>query len=272
MTTKKLIDSALKKDSITLENPSKKIVILSDMHLGAGGSADSSLKNNIILYTALQKYYEEDYIIILNGDCFEIAENSLDDVKKAHEDLMWLLSKIHEKGHLIILRGNHDYYLKDEDLANRPCSYTKKEVAFLSGIKIKEYCKLIFPNKNYIVIHGHQSQLSYTLFNKIVVFLLRYFVSFFKKWFLKEITSETASFAESTKYIKAFEDYTIDNTTFICGHTHSTYTQGKQYLNDGCCVYPRSITGIEIDNGEVKFFKWRRNAIDDFIKIEKSYF
>lgn len=49
MTTKKLIDSSLKKDSITIENPSKKIVILSDMHLGAGGSADSSLKNNLIL-------------------------------------------------------------------------------------------------------------------------------------------------------------------------------------------------------------------------------
>ena len=28
------------------------------------------------------------------------------------------------------------------------------------------------------------------------------------------------------------------------------------FFNDGSCVHPRSITGIEIENGEISLIKW----------------
>ncbi|MEC7265082.1 MAG: serine/threonine protein phosphatase, partial [Bacteroidota bacterium] len=45
----------------------------------------------------------------------------------------------------------------------------------------------------------------------------------------------------------------------IVGHTHRPRfpEPGEIPLfNDGSCVHPRSITGIEIENGEISLIKW----------------
>ena len=35
------------------------------------------------------------------------------------------------------------------------------------------------------------------------------------------------------------------------------------FFNDGSCVHPRSITGIEIENGEISLIKWQISTTDD---------
>jgi predicted phosphodiesterase len=45
----------------------------------------------------------------------------------------------------------------------------------------------------------------------------------------------------------------------IVGHTHRPYLPGEKespYCNTGSCVHPRCITGIEIENGEIRLIKW----------------
>jgi predicted phosphodiesterase len=45
----------------------------------------------------------------------------------------------------------------------------------------------------------------------------------------------------------------------IAGHTHRPVFPNKIepcYFNTGACVFPRGITGIEIENGNITLIKW----------------
>lgn len=45
----------------------------------------------------------------------------------------------------------------------------------------------------------------------------------------------------------------------IAGHTHRPMFPDVDippYFNDGSCVHPRCITGVEIKNGEIMLIKW----------------
>ena len=45
----------------------------------------------------------------------------------------------------------------------------------------------------------------------------------------------------------------------ITGHTHRPRFPEPgdiAYFNDGSCVHPRSITGLEIENGTIALIKW----------------
>ena len=50
-----------------------------------------------------------------------------------------------------------------------------------------------------------------------------------------------------------------NNQIVIAGHTHrpvfSKPGEGL-YFNDGSCIHPRCITGIEIENNEITLIKW----------------
>ncbi|MDP2161586.1 MAG: serine/threonine protein phosphatase, partial [Flavobacterium sp.] len=52
-----------------------------------------------------------------------------------------------------------------------------------------------------------------------------------------------------------------DNIITITGHTHrprfpNANDNSINYFNDGSCVHPRSITGIEIVEGTISLIKW----------------
>jgi hypothetical protein len=58
------------------------------------------------------------------------------------------------------------------------------------------------------------------------------------------------------KYQKWVEERKIP---IIIGHTHRSVFSPKgdtPYFNDGSCVHPRCITGLEIDRGEIKLIRW----------------
>jgi hypothetical protein len=45
----------------------------------------------------------------------------------------------------------------------------------------------------------------------------------------------------------------------ICGHTHLPTSPGKgrpSYFNCGSCISPGTITGIELQNGELALVRW----------------
>jgi hypothetical protein len=54
----------------------------------------------------------------------------------------------------------------------------------------------------------------------------------------------------------------------VAGHTHRPQFPDPgelSYFNDGCCVHPRCITGIEIQEGQIALIKWWVKAGDDGI-------
>ena len=57
-----------------------------------------------------------------------------------------------------------------------------------------------------------------------------------------------------------------NNLITIVGHTHRPRFPEPgdiAYFNDGSCVHPRSITGIEIENGEISLIKWEIATKED---------
>ena len=52
----------------------------------------------------------------------------------------------------------------------------------------------------------------------------------------------------------------------ITGHTHRPRFPELgdiAFFNDGSCVHPRSITGIEIENGTITLIKWQISTKED---------
>lgn len=84
-------------NTLVLDNKfnTRKIVIFSDWHLGTGGNNDNSLKNCLYIFEALKYYNENNYLVILLGDTFELAE------KKQHRG-----HKEHTRGHNVDSDGN----------------------------------------------------------------------------------------------------------------------------------------------------------------------
>ena len=57
-----------------------------------------------------------------------------------------------------------------------------------------------------------------------------------------------------------------DNLLTIIGHTHRPRFQKPgeiAFFNDGSCVHPRSITGIEIEKGCISLIKWNISTTKD---------
>ena len=57
----------------------------------------------------------------------------------------------------------------------------------------------------------------------------------------------------------------------IVGHTHRPRFPEPgdiPFFNDGSCVHPRSITGIEIENGQISLIKWHiETSVDGTLKV-----
>ena len=73
-------------------------------------------------------------------------------------------------------------------------------------------------------------------------------------------TSPAQNFKERIKVEHKLEKWIQENNNqmMITGHTHRPRFPDKNeipFFNDGSCVHPRSITGIEIENNEICFDK-----------------
>ena len=69
------------------------------------------------------------------------------------------------------------------------------------------------------------------------------------------------NFKELIKVEKRLENWIRknNNQVTIAGHTHRPrFPSPKElpYFNDGSCVHPRCITGLEIENNEITLIKW----------------
>lgn len=250
---------------------SSKVVCLSDLHLGTGTWDDEAMKNNLFLFQALKYYCDNDYIVVLLGDTFELARNkNIEDIKCVHDDLMWLLKQIFDKGNLIIVKGNHDAYLTEKILKTRLDTYTKNQIEFLKEIKLYDS---VFLNDKFLMIHGHQtSYLFHGIFNRITNFFCRHDIFHTERWFVDDPTKTSLGYEKAGKadlVLKDYADYT--NLVIIAGHTHSV-KMANNYYNDGAGILNRCISCIEIVDNIPKVYKWSTIVENDGVcKIKKTY-
>ncbi len=265
-------------------NKDSKIIFFSDLHKGDNSYADDFVHNLKIYNHAVNDYFNKDFIYIEIGDGIELWENrSFAPIYHAHKESFEILKLFQQENRLYLIWGNHDMEFRDpilvEKLRNEfflPKNIADKNVLF----NLKYYESLIlnfeeFEN-NIFVLHGHQADYMNYVHWKFNRFFVRYFWKYMQKWFgINDPTSPAKNYSGLIKVEKRLNKWIIrnNNQMIICGHTHRPRFPDPgdiPHFNDGSCVHPQSIIGIEIVDLKISLIKWVENTNEITNKKEIS--
>ena len=254
---------------------SSRIILMSDVHRGDGSWADDFSKNQNLFFAALTHYYHENYTYIELGDGDELWKNKeLSDIIYVHSHAFWLLSKFFDEGRLHLIYGNHDMEKKkDKFVKDNLYQYfdeRKQEyIPLFENIKLHEGLVLRHrvTDQRILLIHGHQvSFIDYEIW-KIGRFLVRYLWRPLALFGVNDTTSTAKNYEKKDAVERKLTEWVIrEKHMLIAGHTHRPMFPevGKPlYFNDGSCVHPRCITGIEIVDGNIILIKWSVKTKND---------
>lgn len=252
---------------IPFDNYSK-FIIMSDCHRGDGGWADDFSNNQNLFFAALQYYYDRGYTYIELGDGDELWENrNIDTIISTHSDCFWLMSQFYRLGRFHMIYGNHDIIKKESRYSKTKCrsffcDSTNSVLPLFPNVIISEGLILDYINTPYDIFltHGHQADLLNDTFWRLSRFLVRYLWRPLELIGIRNPTSAAQNRNWKTKVERRLTDWSVSNNKMIItGHTHRTVmpSPGEPlYFNDGSCVHPRCITGLEIANGAISLIKW----------------
>jgi len=254
---------------------SLKLVLMSDCHRGKSDWADEFFKNQNIYYVALNHYYNKGFTYIEVGDGDELWENRrLSDIKKAHSDVFWILSKFYKAKRLKMIFGNHDIVKKSPKyVKNNMYEYydeeKKKHVPLFKDIKIHEGLVLRYNSTDdkIFLVHGHQVDCLNYSFWRLSRFLVRYIWRPLNLYGVNDPTSPAENNDRKHAVERRLTRWTKkEKQMLIAGHTHRPMfpeVGEPLYFNMGSCVHPRCITAIEIENGNITLVKWYVNSKED---------
>ncbi len=245
-----------------------RIIIMSDCHRGNGSWGDNFSNNQNLYFAALNYYYDNGYTYIEVGDGDELWENrNIEDVIEAHSDAYWLMSLFYKENRLYMMYGNHDIIKRNAKYTQKKChsfycDSTDAALPLFPGIQITEGLILHYRNTNHQIFltHGHQGDVLNDRLWKLSRFLVRYLWKPLELIGVKDPTSAAKNNEKKNTIEKRLMQWAKDNNQMlICGHTHRPVFPkiGEPlYFNDGSCVHPRCITGLEIRNGSIALIKW----------------
>jgi len=261
------ITRAFKEATVLPLNKESKYILFSDCHRGDNSFADDFSHNRKIYQYALTQYLNNDFTYIELGDGDELWENSFDNIFRANKEIFMLLKKFHDDKRLHFIWGNHDmYYQKKKHIVKNFHYYfdrvTETQKEFMINPSFSEAIKLQQEDgKSIFLLHGHQADWFNYIFWKLSAFLVKILWKPLQLLGINDPTSPAQNFKELIKVEKKLENWIRKNNNqlTITGHTHRPrFPQPNElpYFNDGSCVHPRCITGLEIENGEVTLIKW----------------
>lgn len=246
-----------------------KFIFFSDVHMGNNNYADDFAHNRNIFHHALRTYNDEKFTFVLLGDGIEFWENNLfPDIFEAHQNVFFKINEFHSDNRLHMIWGNHDMILKyPRKVKKYLFSYfdeaTGEKKDLFKNITFDESIILDLPesDKDILLIHGHQAD----FFNYVLWRLSRFLVQIL--WTplqvvgIKNPASPAKNYRDLIKVERTIKRWIQENNNqmIIAGHTHRPrFPEVGEipYFNDGSCVHPRFITGIEIENLEISLVKW----------------
>jgi UDP-2,3-diacylglucosamine pyrophosphatase LpxH len=256
---------------------SSKFIFFSDCHRGDNSWTDDFAPNQNLFFHALNFYYDQGFTYIEIGDGDELWENRFfKNVREAHDHIYWKMSLFWGSRRLYLLWGNHNRLWKDhrnvekylyhyhEERKRKPG--TKRAVQPLfDGIKVHEGLILhhMPTDKKIFLTHGHQGDLLNDQWWWVGRFVVRGLWKVLQIVGARDPTSPAKNFKKRVNLEKEIVEWVNRNLgkvgLLIVGHTHRPYlpnTNESPYCNTGSCVHPRCMTGIEIENGEIKLVKW----------------
>lgn len=255
-----------------------KFILFSDCHRGDNSFADDFAKNRNIYYHALKHYYLEGFQYCELGDGDELWENLyFESIFEAHKNVFKLLRQFHIENRLHMIWGNHDMVYKDPAYVEKHLSsyfepIDEKDKELFEGITYHEaiILKHTETQQEVFLTHGHQADWWNYTFWRWGRFLVRVLWKPLQVWGIADPTSPAKNYTELRKVERRLKKWILANTLLITvvGHTHRPrFPEPGQIplFNDGSCVHPRSITGIEIENGKISLIKWQIATTEDGI-------
>lgn len=253
-----------------------KFILFSDCHRGDNSFADDFAKNRNIYFHALKYYYNEGFQYCELGDGDELWENIyFESIFEAHKNVFKLLRQYHLENRLHMIWGNHDMVYKDENYVKEHLSsyfepIDDKDKELFEGIKYNEavVLKHTKTDQEIFLTHGHQADWWNYTFWRIGRFLVRVLWKPLQVWGIADPTSPAKNYTELIKVERRIKRWILKNNLKITvvGHTHRPRFPEPgdiPFFNDGSCVHPRSITGIEIENGKISLIKWQIATTED---------
>lgn len=247
---------------------SSKIIFMSDCHRGDGSWADDFLKNQNLYAAALDYYYQKNYTYIEIGDGDELWKNrSVGDIMQIHSDAFWRIQKFYEDERFYMLYGNHDMIKKSKRFIKKNFYFYKykdneSQKALLKDIRVHEglILKHRYTNRKIFVVHGHQGSFINDRAWVLGRFLVRYLWKPLELFGVNDPTSAAKNYDQKEAVGENLLKWSQkEKQMIIAGHTHKPVfpkVGEPLYFNDGSCVHPRCITGIEIVDGYIMLIKW----------------
>lgn len=281
MSSKSRLDRAYKKAKRIAFNDDSKFILFSDCHRGDNSFADDFANNRNIYFHALKHYYNEGFSYCELGDGDELWENlSFESILNAHKNVYLLMKQFHDEGRLHMIWGNHDMVYRNK-------SYVSKHLNTYFDAKTGEdkelFCEITYhesivlkhseTKQELFLLHGHQADWWNYLFWKWSRFMVRVLWKPLNVMGIADPTSPAKNYKELIKIERQTKKWITENKNLItiAGHTHRPRFPEPgdiAFFNDGSCVHPRSITGLEIENGRIALIKWQiATAEDGTLKI-----
>jgi len=284
MSSSKRLTRAYQQAKIIPFNKKDKFIFFSDCHRGDNSFADDFANNRNIYFHALKHYFIEGFHYIEVGDGDELWENlTFKSVFEAHKNIYLLIKEFYINNRYHSVWGNHDMVYKNSNFVRKNLwtyfdPIKGKNEDLFKNLEVNE--GIILKNsetgQEIFLTHGHQADWWNYTFWKWSRFLVRILWKPLNVMGIADPTSPAKNYKELIKIERRTKTWISNNNNLITivGHTHRPrFPEPGEipYFNDGSCVHPRSITGIEIENGKISLIKWQIDTNDEgVLKIVKS--
>ena len=284
MSSYKRLAKTFKNAKVVEFDDTSKFILFSDCHRGDNSFADDFANNRNIYFHALNNYFKEGFSYIEIGDGDELWENLFfKTIFEAHKNVYFLLKKFFDEKRLYMIYGNHDMVYKSPEIVKKHYNtyfdaQVNKDMPFMPGLKFEEgiILKHTKTKQKIFLTHGHQADWWNYLFWRWSRFMVRVLWKPLQVVGISDPTSPAKNNIELIKIERRIKKWmALNNNQFtIVGHTHRPRFPNPgdlAFFNDGSCVHPRSITGLEIENGRIALIKWYTDITDEgYLQIVRT--
>lgn len=244
-----------------------KIILLSDAHRGDRSGQDEFAPNEALFVHALSHYAATGFTYIELGDGDDLWQTPcFSDIEQAYPRVFELLHQFQQRQRLHLILGNHEvqgrqYYRASkgkwpigEGLVLR-YRQTGQRLFAVHGHQIDFWCDQLSLLTQQLVwsarrgaeqMHGAAS----TFASKQRHTLVHFATSIWDRWYASQQQKQTQ---QMIAWVRSRHQPTI------AGHTHLPHFPSRHdapCFNTGSCINPGYLTGIEIQEGLLRFVKW----------------
>jgi predicted phosphodiesterase len=266
--------------SIPFESSSGKFIIFSDQHKGRKNGADDFMLAEANYIQALQHYAENDFYFINLGDCEELWENNLWQVKKMNKASFEAEKKFIVNNKYIKIFGNHDLFWDNDPWAGW-------QLKSIYGEKIKVYEGAVLvtevnaagPRLTFFLTHGHQGDRQSD-------------GNWFSKFFVSKIWAPLQAFLRINPNTPAYDaekktlhnsmmyewSHEQENIVLVTGHTHQPVFASLTHLERLYKKFQQAETNKNIRAAEELKKEIQRREKEftavavDYMNMKPSYF